>query len=302
MAQGSEGLPYAAQRAVYASRRLEPADKLVWGALHGLDSASRKKGQRGAYIGASSLADRLGMTQHQIEHIRRKLVRLGLLATDGGRGQRGARYWPLLPEGVTALLPASKRDDWTRTIQASRDALDATLSMTANGADGRAIAAPDAGGSMAQMAAPLPTPQQFRLPRLDDASRRTGMAQIAETLGASMARIAPTNGADATSHYKDLEVGEKVGERMESVSAPTSLQSVSEDQCISTLPQGGAMKPVAYATKKDGAKAPSREAALQRIEDYEQRLVTCDDPMERRLLEGSLSRARIDLAAAERVA
>lgn len=260
---------YSAVRVVRASKILRATDKLVWAELHTFDSASRKKGERGAYISASGLAERLGMTKDEVEHVRRKLVALELLGTSGHG--KAARYWPLLPPAAIA-----SRRPQSDELQRCAAALDAHVAALPNGATIRAI----------REAAPQPPASQPR--RALAACRQEGMALIKEALDVAMAHFEGPNGANPALAYKEVEVGIQDGAMMEGVLTPSSVLSVSED----SIPSFQDGDDIACAIQDGGAKTNSafQRSADERLVDYRQRYVKATDPRDRRLLQASIAR------------
>lgn len=81
-------LPFAARRVVTGSRRLTDGQKHVWLELHALDRGD----ERGAWIGAVALSERVGRPVETVERMRKELQHLGLLRrVDVARGKWA--YW-----------------------------------------------------------------------------------------------------------------------------------------------------------------------------------------------------------------
>ncbi len=90
-------VPWAYARVLKASVRISPMDKLIW--LEHLGLVDHKKG--GAYISASGVADRLGITRVSVERARAKLHDFGVLAKKGQGPGRAAVWRPQLPPDCT---------------------------------------------------------------------------------------------------------------------------------------------------------------------------------------------------------
>jgi hypothetical protein len=257
-------LPNTAVRVVKASKMLQGDDKLVYEAIQWFDGYSRAKGMPGAYISAPALGDRLGRSGDAIEHVRRKLVSLGLLGHNGRPG-KARRYWPLLP---AECVPSSSKPQ-PPEMGICRDRLDAII-VRRNGATTSAIPEP----STAQPSAPFSyRPEEYRpyetkternLRVIRETGEEMDREEVAERVanGAIDATFTEINGADCERNGADgaptlIDRGSKeVGGREELVSAPTSsLERKLSITPTSTSTDGGAEQVIANAIQEEGARS-----------------------------------------------
>lgn len=322
----SGGLPFCTVRVVRASRLLEAVDKLLWGELHTFDTASRRKGEAGAYIGARALAERLGATEHAIEHGRRRLIALGLLATNGGRGRRGARYYPLLPASAVPTSEKPSPEMMTRCAAV----LDAHIASARNGATTCAIP----GGTMAQQSSAKSA--FFPFPLADDEPvspgpriRRVGGRSIGDVLRDELPYFTaddlpgmaqqprPTtpnngarndeNGADGASTIEEVRKKQGGGEVGVSASAPSSPSCDSTASTLSppSSAEDGAGTDCARAHDEAGANDKTAAQERQRAADialranYQAHLATASNAAERKLLEHGIRQIERRLAPPE---
>jgi hypothetical protein len=205
-------LPFPASgRVVKACLLLGAELKLSWLEHVALDRSE------GAYIGASHMAQRLGVSRDSIERGRRELTRLGLLILGTrGPGQTGT-YYPALPtrcipSGRPAVAEiarlAERLDEHIRRIR-SGGVLAASLTTPPGGANAARLAAlvvPESTTSAAALAALAPPPSDRE--RAQTGGTGAAAKSSREEVGRSTTQTSPPpytseGGEPQTSHHPE---------------------------------------------------------------------------------------------------
>jgi hypothetical protein len=215
-------LPFAATRVLKASGLLSPGAKLVW-----LEDSALDQGPEGAWISATHLAQRLGLSKDAVERYRRGLHTLGVYHVIRRQGARSDGWRPTLPpECLPPLRPtpdqvlacAARLDAWLRTNPMYGVTTGATVAQfpRPGGADSAPL--------VAQQSAPQPEAREEggREEVLSDllvrseatlqpqAQKQAGVASPTpegrmEKAGSVLARVVPnlTGGAHVRAHWRN---------------------------------------------------------------------------------------------------
>ena len=101
--------PDSAIQVIEASCEVTAAQKLLWRRIHALDM-----GEGRCYAAAETLAEDIGTGARNVEKMRGQLLKMGLLANDGGTGRGGARWAATMPKIATPWADRLKREERNR--------------------------------------------------------------------------------------------------------------------------------------------------------------------------------------------
>src|SRR6266542_6747762 len=241
-------LPFAATRVVKASRLLSAGQKLVW-----LEDWTLDQGPEGAWISATNLATRLGMSKDNVERHRRRLCELGLYHVVRRRGARSDGWSAMFPP---LCLPAARPG--VKGIMTSAAQLDQILE-----------ARPPSGGTDGALVAPSTAPRLAAsdVPRAPEARWEGGRGE-----GSNLSSSGRETSLQPLSPYEDGEVAhatnsEVGGVRFSPSSRGWKLDS-SPERIVGASPDAGSgEEPSAAAVEQAGWEELRRRCAAvaQRI-------------------------------------